>query len=730
VTLAVGESLTERDDRQVPAPPGEPGGARTVWRTAAVVGVVFAALILWQLLIPRDYVTGTNSVGVRSIVGMVERGQSLCVTDARIPAGTGGVRFAGFGAPETQVSVTARAGGRTVTGETVNTPGPGDRLNLDADFGERIGSEHGTPATVCLTVDQGAMQIGGMADLQGDQVANRLDGRAFRQRVALWYLPPAGDQRSLLSALPDVFDRAALFRPGFVGPWTYPLLLFVLLPLTWALGLVLLARAAGGRGGRLRPALLIALIAFVNAGAWALITPISDTPDEPDHIAYVQHLAETGEQPQQGQGDKPAFSTDLTDTLDGLRTYSVVTLGDARFPWLEADEQHWEQWRASHPHPADNGGGYTTAGAPHNPPYYALAALGYLAVGDSSPFSQITAMRIVSALLGAVVAAGAYGIVRELLPRRRAAAVAAGLLVAFHPMFTFMAGAVNNDNGVNAMAAVTLYLLIRALRRGPSWPLMACLGLAIALTPLMKGTGLAIYPAVAVGLVGLLWRHHHRASLPGWATLLGGVVVLRGLWAVVGGWFRPDGTVTGTAISATDSVGLARELPFRFANYLWQFFLPKLPGLQDLFVQRWPAFDIYVVQGWAAFGWYAYAFPKWVYVVVVAVMFAVAALAVAAVVRERVVARRLGWELAVVALVPICVAVAVEAAYFAPDGRPALAEQGRYIFPAIAALATIAVGGTFGLGRRWHVPLVTALVVAVIGFGFAARFVALAGFYT
>jgi hypothetical protein len=105
-------------------------------------------------------------------------------------------------------------------------------------------------------------------------------------------------------------------------------------------------------------------------------------------------------------------------------------------------------------------------------------------------------------------------------------------------------------------------------------------------------------------------------------------------------------------------------------------------------------------------------------------------LALVAVVRERAIARKLSWELVVIALIPLSVLVAVEAAYFAPDGRPVLAEQGRYIFPAVAALATIAVGGTYGLGRRWHLPLVTALVVAVLGFGYAARFVALAGFYT
>jgi hypothetical protein len=732
VTVEERKSSTASD---APASPNDstraPGGAHVVWRTAAVVGAVFAVVILWQLLLPRDYLTGSNSVGVRSIVATVRRGQSLCVGELRVPSGTGGVRFATFGSSETQMSVRLSGGGRTLVAPTRNSLQPGNRVNADAYFGQQVGSDGGTPATACLTVRDGAMEVGGMGGLQADQVANKLAGRPLEQRIAVWFLPPAGEQRSLVSALPDIFDRAALFRPGIVGPWTYPLLLFVLLPLTWALGLLLLARSADGRrgGARLRPAVAIALIAFVNAGAWALITPVFDAPDEPDHVAYAQYFAETGHQPQQGPGDKPAFSNDLTYALEGLRTYSTVTIGDARPPWLKSDERDWERFRATHPHPSDNGGGVTTSGAPHNPPYYALAAAGYLVVKDQSPYSQVTAMRLVSALLGAIVALCAYLIVRELLPRQRVAAVAAGLLVAFHPMFTFIAGAVNSDNGVNAAAAVTLYLLVRALRRGPSWRVMLALGVALAITPLMKGTGLAIYPAAAVGLIGILWRHHRRVDVPGWAAFAGAFVVLRGVWAVIAPSFRTEGAVGG-AISAGDSITAARELPLRFANYLWQFFLPKLPGLQDLFVQRWPAFDIYVVQGWAAFGWYTFAFPRWVYVVVVVAMLAVGALALTAVIRERLAARRIGWELAVIALVPICVVVAVEAAYFAPDGRSVLAEQGRYIFPAISALAVIAVGGTFGLGRRWHVPLATALVVVVIGFGYAARFVALAGFYT
>ena len=75
--------------------------------------------------------------------------------------------------------------------------------------------------------------------------------------------------------------------------------------------------------------------------------------------------------------------------------------------------------------------------------------------------------------------------------------------------------------------------------------------------------------------------------------------------------------------------------------------------------------------------------------------------------------------------------MAVEAAFFAPDGgRTVVAEQGRYIFPAIAALAAIAVGGTFGLGRRWHVPLATTLVVAMIGLSYASQLLTLGSFFT
>jgi len=711
--------------------PVEPGGARAVWTTAAVVGAVFAALLLWQLLLPRPYLAGTDSVGVRSIVALVRDRERLCVPALTIPPGTGGVRFAVWADPATPLRVRVMTADGVHTARAVTTSAGGGRLAADAYFPGGLAASAPAAATACLTPVGGTAQVGGMVALQQDQVAARLGRAPLASRVAVWFLPPAGAKRSLLASLGNVFSRAALFRPGIVGPWTYPVLLFLLLPLTWLLALRLLARSAAGRRGRVPAWLAIALVAFVNAGAWALMTPAFNTPDEPEHFAYAQHLAETGKQPRQANDGTPAYSGDLTLSLDAVRTYSQVELSETRPPWLASDERHWEAVRAATPHRTDNGGGYTVAAAPHAPLYYGLLAPAYLAVGHASTFSQLTAARLTSALLGAIVALCAYGIVRELLPRRRVAAAAAGLLVAFHPMFTFIAGGVNNDNGVNAAAALTLYLLVRGLRRGLSWRLMLALGAAVAILPLVKGTGLELYPVVGVGLLGMLWRRHDRASLPGWATLAGAFVALRVGWSALAPAFRQQ-TVAGAgggAIPAATAVNGALHHPGAYLSYLWQYFLPRLPFMSDHFVQRWPAFDVYVTQAWGSFGWIAIEFPRWVYLLVLAAMLVVAALAVAAVVRERSLARALGWELLVIALAPVCVIVAVEAAYFSLTVRPQLAEQGRYLFPAISALAAIAVGGTFGLGRRWHVPLATALVVAVIGFSFAARFLALAGFY-
>jgi Predicted membrane protein (DUF2142) len=717
-------------------------GAGGVWWPAAILGVLALGLIVWQLAIPRPYYAGTDSVDVSSVVANANPGQRFCIPGLYLPGGTGQVQLALFAQrPHLEAAVSVTAAGRTTVSRAGAATGGGNQAFLQAPIPLRPSAPAYVPATVCMRPLDGPIGIGGAAGLPLGSLPARLDGAPIEQRIAVWFLPPAGKERSLFASAGTIFSRAALFRPGFVGAWTYPVLLFVVLPLAWLLALLLLARSAAGRPLRLRrrvlrPAALIALIAFANAGSWALITPAFNAPDEPDHFAYGQYLATTGHAPARTQDARVPFSSDETLAMNAVDIYGQSSSPVGRPPWLAVQQRSAERLRASVSHPSDNGGGATPASSPHPPAYYALTALAYELVRSQSVFSQLTAMRLVSALLGALVAACAFGIVKELLPRQPFAAVAAGLLVAFHPMFSFMAGAINNDNGINAASALSLYLLIRGLRRGLNWRIALALGATLAVAPLMKKTGYEIYPPAAVGVFGLLWRNHRLRDTRAWVALAGGFAAVQVGWALILQPIIYPSTVAGQhvappAAAVTSALGLAEHMPGRFAVYLWELFLPRLSFMGDLFPPGWPFYQVYVQRGWASFGWYTFDFPRWVYSVIVFAMVTIGLLAIATAVRNRSVLRGRGFELAVIALFPVSVLVAVEAAFFSPiGGRTVVAEQGRYIFPAITALAAIAVGGTFGLGRRWQIPLVTVLVVGMMALCYASQLLTLGSFFT
>jgi 4-amino-4-deoxy-L-arabinose transferase-like glycosyltransferase len=531
--------------------------------------------------------------------------------------------------------------------------------------------------------------------------------------------------------LPEVFERAALFRPGFVGPWSYWLVMLVAVPALILLSLRQLATAQEPRSNRASLGGAIFLLAALNAACWALLTPSFNAPDESEHFAFAQYVAETGKTIASSQGRRSAYSHEQTLALDGVRLFSSTEKDDGKPPWLRADERRWERRVAKLRPPDDNGGGYSVAGSAHSPAYYALLAPAYRAADSQSTFAQLWAMRLMSALMGGLVALCGFLIVRELLPGYPVAAVGAGLLIAFQPMFSFMSGAVNNDMGVNAGAAVLLYLLIRALRRGLTPVLGVGIGAMLVLTPLLKGTGLALYPAALLALALIVVRHHGRKALPGAAAALapvaGGFIACTLAWDLILPLFEPAGEPRLAGTAAVSAVGA--DIPGAL-SYLWQVFLPRLPFMSDGFVQHWPAFNIYAIRGWGAFGWYALTFPKWVYVPIALTMLAAAGLAGVALLRHRAAARHLAPELLVLVVAIGGLVAAVHFAYYTATPRPVIAEFGRYAFPAITALATVAVGSAFAFPRRWLVPAIAVLVVLVMGFSYASRLLTLVGFYS
>src|SRR5205085_8657661 len=117
--------------------------------------------------------------------------------------------------------------------------------------------------------------------------------QTFNGRVGLWFLPRAHERKAILGQLGAIFRRASLFRPGFVGPWTFWLILFGLTPVLVYAGIRLLATARRPRRRFGLPVRVFA-VAFALAATWALVTPSFESPDESEHMAAVQYFAETG----------------------------------------------------------------------------------------------------------------------------------------------------------------------------------------------------------------------------------------------------------------------------------------------------------------------------------------------------------------------------------------------------------------------------------------------------
>jgi len=742
-------------------------GDRRIWKAAAVAAVPFIALIAFYCLRPRDYYTGTNSVEAYAYIVEPAPGEPVCVSGLWIPAGTARIRLQliagtrtrpalhmtlrlgepepaghsagnGQGAGGEQGSEGA-AGARTISSSLAPVTVPPNRVSAPVFTIPEL-SEHPSerPASLCLTAS-GAVRWGGTPLLAPPSSAPpTAGGHPISGKIAVWYEPPAGSQRSYVSRAGAILDRASLFRPNPVGPWLYVLILLVVLP-----GLALasvrclaLTLAAGNGGSVRRTAAWLFAIAALNFACWTLITPPFQAPDEVDHFAYTQSLVQHGEAPSRNPASPLArWSSAETLALEGESFFSDHQEGDSRPPWTSRQQAIYRaQVAATHPSSSDGGGNETAA--THGAIYYAALAPAYL-LASSSPFSQLTLMRLTSALIGALTVVFAFLIARELAPGRPWLGVLAALLVAYQPMYGFISGAVNNDVGVNAGAAALELLAIMMLRRGVTLRLGLLTGGLLVALPIVKGTAYSLYPVVGIALLATLYRHHRRADIRGWAALVVGALAVRELSVRLAHVFHPavasaagGSAAPAEAGSATGSVSEALAHPIDYLGYLWQAILPRLPFMARHFeTTNFPGFVIFVERGWGAFGWYDVFFPRHVFDVILAVMIAVPILGLIAIRREWPFVRRNALELVILALMPLAVVAGFEAAFYTPGARSFVAEFGRYAFLAIAPLAVLVVASLHAFGRRLALYAGVALLVAMVALSCASQLLTLTGFY-
>jgi hypothetical protein len=345
----------------------------------------------------------------------------------------------------------------------------------------------------------------------------------------------------------------------------------------------------------------------------------------------------------------------------------------------------------------------------HQPPgYYALMAVGLRLLGLSQlprwqsnprhPFavaalmhppddpaeSPLRLLRTLSSLFGAVVVALAWATARRVWPAARGVAPAAALLVALWPQYQFITHSLSNDTLAALAGAVTSYGLVRVVM-SPNRPLPGAMAVAVGLTGglFAKLNALALAPALIVALLAI-WRTRPSDRKPALRALgLAALVPVALALLTMAAWPALLGGLAGTAQERATGLGAGLDLVD----------LTRLTAeMAVTFVGR--------------FGWLNVPLPKALTALIASGML----LGVLGLLRLRGQPPRLRWSVAVLMTVVASTAAAAIKNLMA-DPQP----QGRFLFPALAALSVVvAVGWRLLLGERRWAPSVAVAGLALL----------------
>ena len=629
---------------------------------------------------------GGNDARLVAYPVLLAPGERFCQTGERVPPDAATLQLdAGTeGRPGPPLAVTVGARRSQVAGGYRDGP-----LTVPVPAGG------GTPMTVCVRNEGDrrvflAGQTNALAIPPG--LAATVDGAPLPAvaRTLYW----RDGEESGWEIAGTVLDRwSRVTALGAVTPWL-ALGLF---------GIVVVAAVALAARGRAGP-LACAAVATCAAAAWALTTPAFQVPDEPQHVAYAQYLAETGKVPRPVAGQ--VFSPEEGVVFAAVRFNHVFGNASGRPPWSADVSRQVDGALAEDPGSEPDGAGSNTT---NNPPlYYGLQTIPLTVTQGGDFLDRLLAMRILSALLAGLTAAFTVLFLRELLPGRPWAWAAGALALAVHPLLGFISGGVNNDAALFAAGAALLWLIARAFRRGLDRSTAVGIGAAFGLGLIAKATMVAAAPGLLVVLAALLARAHgrERRGVLGLAALAAAVAAVPvAIYLLFNAtvwdrplWSNPPGT-------GPPAPGGPEPSLKGFVSYLWQFYLPRLPFMADQQAGL-PLNQVWFKGFVGKFGWLDTMFPAAAYTIAVGIFAAVTALATRALWRARVSVRRRWPELA--AYVALVIGFLLVIAWPGYNGRldnGYVFEQTRYLLPLGALYAALIAAAALGAGRasarRW-----------------------------
>ena len=445
-----------------------------------------------------------------------------------------------------------------------------------------------------------------------------------------------------------------------------------------------------------RPLLALLGAVAIAVVAWALLVPPFMVPDESEHFAYVQSLAENGERPPIGRAEDPQFSTEQRRGREIARVTAFLVDPEKRPAWERSGEGVWRKFE--HLAPEDDAVA-TGPQANHPPLYYAYELAPYAATPGGDLFDRLFVMRLWSGLLMLVTTAGAWLLIGELTRNDRLLQLAGAACVGLQPMSTFVTAGVNPDALLFAGFSIALWLAVRLVRRPPSRSAVAGLVLATGVSVFTKPAGLALVPALVLVLFVLARRRGGRARALAPAALGVGALLLIG------------GVVVARGVGDRAPLDLGPDALRGFATYLWDFYLPRLPFQEEYpaLALDVPVWTVWVKHAWASFGMLEVQFPEGAYYPLAAVAVAVFVGAVVAVRRGAFALGRL--ELGILLATAACLVAGIHwVDYHSVADIGARVIQGRYLLPLMPLIGVAVAAALSNLGRRRE--LGAALVLA------------------
>jgi 4-amino-4-deoxy-L-arabinose transferase-like glycosyltransferase len=486
----------------------------------------------------------------------------------------------------------------------------------------------------------------------------------------------------------------------------------------------LLSRLAGVP----KAAWLCALVAFLSAASWSFITPAFQVPDEQAHFAYVEELARTHRLPSSGSQE---YAPDEIGALEGVEAGRIALQPEQQAIASESQQRQLERDLTSGRKSSSPGVGAAGVAATEPPLYYALETIPYAVGSSGGVLAQLALMRLVSALLAGIAALFVFLFVREALPASPRSWTVAGLAAALLPLLGFISGAVNPDALLCPVAAAIFYCFARGFRRGLTPRLGLLIGGLCAVGFLTKLNFLGLAPGVVLGLAVLARRSSQTLGTRAATRTLAAALAIACspvlAYALVNllSHHKTFGLASSVIAFTTSHHSLLGE-----ASYIWQLYLPRLPGMHVDFADISPIRNLWFNGLIGQYGFEDTFFPRWVENLAIVPAVAILVLAARELATHRDAMRSRAGEIGVYMALAVGLLIVIGASsYVSFPSEAAAFPEPRYLLPLLPLFAAVLALAARGAGRRWAATAGSLIVVLFIAHDLFSQLQEIARFY-